>query len=35
MVGLESISVGKKQHILRKKQEFPLWLSGNEPDWYP
>ena len=19
----------------KKKQEFPLWLSGNEPNYYP
>ena len=20
---------------IKQKQEFPSWLSSNEPDWYP
>ena len=24
-----------KNNLLKKKREFPLWLSSNKPDQYP
>ena len=37
MVMGQNLLVGRDIQNLQdiSSQEFPLWLSSNEPDWYP